>query len=323
MVLTTGFQVGCGDALAEAWTRSAPADPITADRFRKLVLLDVNFDPAGLRIAWDGDELVGAAYAVRRKVAMVGDDLEPGQGWIPFLFVDPAHRRRGVGRRLLTEALDWLRENGRVRADFSSYTPNYILPGLDVERYPAAAALLDSLGFTTLYRAAAMDLSIVDHDIPPKVRDRIDDLRATGYRFSSPTADELVPLVELANEQFNADWGRVIRETTAAGALPDRIIVARDPHGAIIGWGMCAAYENVVDRFGPFGVVTEQRGLGLGEALLHLCLERMRALGAHHAWFLWTGEDTPAGHLYRKSGFTVTRRFDVMRAELTDHKEGS
>lgn len=323
MVLTTGFQVGCGDALAEAWTRSAPGDPITADRFRKLVLLDVNFDPAGLRIAWDGDEVIGAAYAVRRKVAMVGDDLEPGRGWIPFFFVDPAHRRRGVGRKLLTEALDWLRENGRSEADFSSYTPNYILPGLDAERYPAAAALLESLGFSTLYRAAAMDLPVTGHDIPAKVRDRIADLTAKGYRFSSPAADELVPLIELANEQFNADWGRVIRETAAAGALPDRIIVAREPGTGIVGWGMCAAYENVIDRFGPFGVVTRQRGLGLGEVLLHLCLERMRALGAHHAWFLWTGEDSPAGHLYRKTGFTVTRRFDVMRAELTEPEERS
>lgn len=323
MVLTTGFRVGCGEALAEAWTRSAPGDPITAERFRALVLLDVNFDPAGLRIAWHGDDPIGAAYAVRRKVAMVGDDLEPGRGWIPFFFVDPAHRRRGVGRELLTEALDWLRDNGRTEVDFSSYTPNYILPGLDADRYPTAAGLLDSLGFRTLYRAAAMDLAIGDHDIPAPVRDRIAELTAKGYAFSSPTADELVPLIGLAGEHFNADWGRAIRETAASGTPLDRIIVARDPDGELVGWGMCAAYENVIDRFGPFGVVTQQRGAGLGEVLLHLCLRRMRALGAQHAWFLWTGEDSPAGHLYRKTGFTVTRRFDVMRAELPDHGERS
>lgn len=317
MVLTTGFRVGCGDALAAAWTRSAPRDPITAERLRRLVLLDVNFDPEGLRLAWDGDELIGAAYAVRRTVAMTGADLEPQRGWIPFFFTDPAHRRHGIGRALLTEAMDWLRENGRTEVDFSSYTPNYVLPGLDAQRYPAAAALLDSLGFSTLYRAAAMDLSIVDHDIPAKVRDRIADLRAKGFGFSSPTADELVPLIRLADGHFNADWARVIRETAAAGASSERILVARDPSGAVIGWGMCAAYEGVVDRFGPFGVESSQRGLGLGEVLLHLCLERMRALGAHTAWFLWTGEDTPAGHLYRKTGFTVTRHFDVMRAPLT------
>ena len=321
MVSSTGFRVGCADALVDAWTRAAPGDPITADRFRSLVLLDANFDPEGLRIAWDGDTVIGAAYAVRRTVAMVGDDLEPARGWIPFFFVDPAHRRRGVGRRLLTEALDWLRAHGRTEVDFSSYTPNYILPGLDAQRYPEAAKLLASQGFRTLYRASAMDLPIADHLVPTPVHERIAELNAQGYVLSSPTADELVPLIRLAADHFNADWGRAIRETAAAGLPLDRVIVARDPDRRIIGWGMCAAYESVIDRFGPFGVVTERRGLGLGEALLHLCLERMRALGAHHAWFLWTGEDTPAGHLYRKTGFTTTRRFDIMRAEPAPRKE--
>ncbi|ADD42433.1 GNAT family N-acetyltransferase [Stackebrandtia nassauensis] len=320
---TTGFQVGRTDALVDAWTRSAPGDPITTDRFRRLVLLDANFDPEGLRLAWDGDRVIGAAYAVRRRVAMVGDDLEPGRGWIPFYFVDPDRRRHGVGKRLLTEAMDWLRSCGRTEVDFSSYTPNYILPGLDADRYPAAKSLMDSLGFRTLYQASAMTLPIGEHLVPDKVRARVTELRTQGYSFSSPSPDELVPLIELANDHFNADWGRVIRETAAAGLPPDRILVARDPGGEIIGWGMCTAYEGIVDRFGPFGVVDRLRGLGLGEALLHLCLERMRALGGQNAWFLWTGEQTPAGHLYRKTGFTVTRRFHIMRAQLTDHKEQS
>jgi hypothetical protein len=42
----------------------------------------------------------------------------------------------------------------------------------------------------------------------------------------------------------------------------------------------------------------------------------MRAQGLHGAWFLWTGEQSPAGHLYRKAGFHVTRRFDIMSKTL-------
>ncbi|MEU1165473.1 hypothetical protein ABZ372_35400 [Streptomyces sp. NPDC005921] len=33
-----GFRAGDGPRLVEAWRRSAPADPITPDRFRSLVL---------------------------------------------------------------------------------------------------------------------------------------------------------------------------------------------------------------------------------------------------------------------------------------------
>ncbi|MGH8881157.1 MAG: GNAT family N-acetyltransferase, partial [Stackebrandtia sp.] len=201
--------------------------------------------------------------------------------------------------------------------DFASYTPQYILPGLDRHRYPAGAALLERHGFTTLYQAAAMDLPLVDHLVPPVVGEAVDTLRAKGVSFSSPQPDELVSLIRLAHDKFNPDWARAIREAVTAGMPLDRIIVARRDGGEVIGWGMCAAYEGVIDRFGPFGVDAQYRGLGLGKVLLHLCLERMRALGAHSAWFLWTGERTPAGHLYRKTGFTTTRTFDIMRAPLT------
>lgn len=317
MAQITGFRVGQGDTLVDLWRRSAPADPITAPRFRNLVLLDANFDPEGLRLAFEGDKLVGAAYAVRRKVAMVGDDLEPERGWLPFFFVDPDVRGRGIGTQLLTDALNWLRAQGRTEAHFASYTPNYILPGLDRAAYPEAAKLLTRLGFTTLYQAAAMDKSLVGYAPPEKVRTRTAELETAGYTFGTPSDDELVALVSLAHEHFNPDWGRAIRESVGAGLPLDRIVVAREPDGNLVGWAMFAAYEAMIERFGPFGVVTDRRGTGLGEVLLHLTLTRMRALGAHGAWFLWTGENSPAGHLYRKTGFTTTRLFDVMRTPLS------
>lgn len=312
---TRGFRTGDGPQLVEAWRRSAPADPITPDRFRRLVLLDANFDPEGLRVAVDGDRVVGAAYAVRRLTPMTGTDLEPGQGWIPFFFVDPAARGRGLGRRLLTDTLRWLHGEGRSRVDFSSYTPNYILPGLDAEAYPEAAALLESLDFHTLYEAAAMDRGLVGYRFPDDVSRRLDELASRGYRFATPSDDDLVELIALAGNHFGPDWARVIRECLAAGTPLDRIVLARDPSGRPVGWAMHGAYESVDERFGPFGVLEEMRGTGLGKVLLHLVLERMRARGAHSAWFLWTGERSPAGHLYRKTGFTTTRVFRVMRRE--------
>ncbi|WP_255955660.1 GNAT family N-acetyltransferase [Streptomyces odontomachi] len=311
------FRAGDGPQLVEAWRRSAPADPIAPDRFRSLVLLDANFDPQGLRVAVDGGRVVGAAYAVRRLIPLTGTDLEPEQGWIPFFFVDPAARGRGLGRRLLTEALDWLGAHGRTRVDFSSYTPNYVLPGLDAEAYPAAAGLLESLGFRTLYEAAAMDRSLVGYRFPEDVMRRLDELTVQGYRFDTPADDDLVDLVALAGHHFNPDWARAIRECLAAGTPLDRIVVVRDPSGRLVGWAMHGAYESADERFGPFGVLEEMRGTGLGKVLLHLVLERMRARGAHSAWFLWTGERSPAGRLYLKTGFTTTRVFRVMRREAS------
>ncbi|WP_251095835.1 GNAT family N-acetyltransferase [Streptomyces sp. Caat 7-52] len=312
---TRGFRAGDGPRLVEAWCRSAPADPVTPERFRSLVLLDANFDPEGLRVAVDGDRLVGAAYAVRRLRPMAGTDLEPEQGWIPFFFVDPAARGRGLGRRLLTDALDWLHRHGRTRVDFSSYTPHYVFPGLDAEAYPEAAGLLESLGFRTLYEAAAMDRGLVGYRVPEDVARRLAGLTAQGYRFATPSDDDLVDLLALAGGHFGPDWACTIRDCLAAGTPLDRIVAARDPSGRMVGWAMHGAFESVDERFGPIGVLEEMRGTGLGEVLLHLVLERMRARRAHSAWFLWTGERSPAGHMYRKSGFSTTRRFRVMRRE--------
>ena len=306
------FQVGDGPELAAVWTAAAPADPIGYLRFRDLFLLDRNFDPAGLKVAVRNDQIIGAAYAVRRLIAATGNDLEPSTGWIPFFFVHPAHRHHGLGRELLTTAMDWLRDQGRTEVYFSSYTPNYFLPGLDAARYPAALGLLSSLGFEPTYDAVAMDRSLVGYSLPAEIRERADD-----HSFGTPTGDELTALISIAGSEFNPDWARAIREAVVAGLPLERIVVARDPARSIVGWAMHGTYEGVIDRFGPFGVLPSSRGTGLGKILLHLTLERMAGLGAHSAWFLWTGEQSAAGQLYLKSGFTITRKFTILRAGLT------
>jgi GNAT superfamily N-acetyltransferase len=315
------FQVGDGPAIAAGWTAAAPADPISYQRLRDLFLLDRNFDAAGLQVAVINDQIVGAAYAVRRLIAVDADDLEPSAGWIPFFFVHPEYRGRGIGRSLLSAAMDWLRSHGRSEVFFSSYTPNYFLPGLDSARYPSAARLLAGLGFERQYDAVAMDRGLVGYAVPDEVRKRIDDLTAEGYSFGTPTDDELTALITIAGAEFNPDWARAIREGVVSGLPLERIVVARRPGRtqsgrAILGWAMHGTYEAVIDRFGPFGVLPSSRGTGLGKVLLHLTLERMVAAGAHSAWFLWTGEKSAAGQLYLKTGFDITRTFTILRAPL-------
>lgn len=316
-VRISGFRAGDGPAIRDAWLRGLPDDPISEDRWRNLILLDPNFDPDGLRVARSpGGEVLGAAYAVCRRTAMIGADLEPERGWLLFFFVDPPARGQGIGRALVADALGWLRRHGRTEAHFSPYTPNYVLPGLDRQAYPAAAKLLDDLGFTTRYQAVAMDRSLAGYAVPVEVLERAQRLSAAGWALGTPAIDDLPDLVALAGEHFNPDWARAIRETVAGGLPLERIVIARDPSGALVGWAMHGAYEGVIDRFGPFGVREDQRGNGLGKVLLHLTLQRMRAGSAHGAWFLWTGERSPAGRLYQAAGFSVTRRFDVMCKEL-------
>jgi GNAT superfamily N-acetyltransferase len=310
------FRPGDGPAIAAAWTAAAPGDGITYDRFRDLFLLDRNFDPDGLLVATHDGSVVGAAYGVRRRIPADGSDLEPDSGWIPFFFVTPQATRQGLGRRLVRAVMQWLATKGAKTVYFSSYTPNYFLPGLDTARYPEAANLLGTLGFVTEYVCVAMDRSLNDYSMPEHIDHRVASLRADGWSFGSPSGDDLVDLIDIAGRRFNSDWSRAIREGVLGGQPLERIITVRDPDGVMLGWAMHGTYENVLERFGPFGVLPESRGTGLGEVLLHLTLQRMRALGAHSAWFLWTGQTSPAGYLYLKTGFTITRSFAVLHAPL-------
>lgn len=310
------YQAGDAVRIAAAWTEAAPADGITARRFRDLILLDRNFDAAGLFVAEEGGRVVGAAYAVRRLVAHEGADLQSETGWIPFFFVAPSSRGEGLGRILVQQAMTWLRECGASEVVFSGYTPNYVLPGLDTERYPAAAVLLKSLGFETLERPSAMDRSLLGYAMPDEVRSRITDLRDAGWYFGSPGDDDLVALIRIAGDAFSSDWARAIREGIVGGMPEERVVIAKDPAGELLGWAMHGTYESVVERFGPFGVLPASRGTGIGKILLHLTLERMVSLGAHSAWFLWADEGSTASALYARTGFVVTRTFDVLRAKL-------
>ncbi|MEV0310324.1 GNAT family N-acetyltransferase [Nonomuraea fuscirosea] len=308
MVTVRPFQSGDETALVDAWNRSMPADPTTAGWFRDCVLLDPNFDPEGLRVAVAGDDVVGCAYAVRRLIPLApGTDLEPDTGWIPFFFVVPEHRGGGLGRRLVGEAVEFLERLGRTKVDFSSYTPNYVLPGADAELYPDGHRLLEELGFRTLYSPVAMDRALVGYRTPPEVHELLREREREGYVFRSPQVGELPELIRFAADAFNPDWGEAIRQHRD----PERIVIAKKEH--IVGFALYAAYRGIPERFGPFGVDPGQRGTGLGKILLHLTMTRMRAEGLHSSWFLWTGATSPAGHLYAKAGYEITRKFHVMR----------
>lgn len=64
-----------------------------------------NFVPELSPLAFDGDELVGAALSY--------DYPDPGEGWISQLATKATHRRRGIAQALLRTAFGWLHERGR------------------------------------------------------------------------------------------------------------------------------------------------------------------------------------------------------------------
>lgn len=309
------YQSGDEVQIVSLWNECLAKDPTTSKRFRNLVLLDANFDPEGMRLAFEEDRLVGCVYAVRRLLPMFGTDLEPDNGWVPFFFVDRNHRKSGVGAQLIKEATDFLKENDRKNVFFASYAPNYIMPGIDEEAYPEAFQFLTEQDFKTLYSPIAMDRNLVDFQFSRDMKNLKKKRESEGYSFGKAEDKDLYEVIQFANLKFNPDWGRAIREGVLQGLPMERILVARH-EDKVVGFCIYGGYEGVPERFGPFGVDPEEQGKGLGKLLLNNCLQLMKAEGLHGAWFLWTGEKSSAGYLYKKTGFEITRTFHVMKKEI-------
>jgi len=127
------FRAGLLSEVVALWNRSAPADPITRRRFRDLILLDPNFDPAGLKLAFVDGSLAGATYAVRRTVPLHGEDIEPAAGWIVFFFVAPEHRGRGVARALKVEMLTRAKKKGLRAIGTTNDEPNKSMRGINAK----------------------------------------------------------------------------------------------------------------------------------------------------------------------------------------------
>lgn len=314
-IVYRGAGRGDMERISVLMTRAMPRDVVSAERLGRNLLLEPNHDPRGLIIAeHPEDGVIGAAYGT---CAERGVPALPTSGYMTLACVDPGHRRRGIGRGLFERVRDHLAERGATSLTVAGYPQAYFWPGVDAEEHPEGIAFLEACGLAPSGMAAAMSLDLDAWSISDSVRDLVRTRRAEGFRFGPAAVEDLPEVIAFASDRLAPDWGEVLREAAMRDpAAVRRVVAARDPHGAVVGLATYGAYGDTFERFGPFGVDETRRGTGLGRILLSLTLMQMRSEAAHGAWFLWTGEKSPAGHLYASTGFTVSRRFTVMRTDL-------
>ncbi|MGE3315123.1 MAG: GNAT family N-acetyltransferase [Planctomycetaceae bacterium] len=87
------------------------ASGISTESFESLNLSQPYFDPEGLILAFDGEELVGfvhAGFGANEDESNITSE----RGVICAILVHPGYRRRGIGRELLSRAEKYLRDAG-------------------------------------------------------------------------------------------------------------------------------------------------------------------------------------------------------------------
>jgi GNAT superfamily N-acetyltransferase len=76
-------------------------------------------------LAYEGNDVLGSAYGLR-------DRARSEMGRVGGMWVEPARRRRGVGRALLEEVFRWAREHGLRRLGL--WAPSHSLAALALYR---------------------------------------------------------------------------------------------------------------------------------------------------------------------------------------------
>jgi len=103
-IVTREFFIDDYDAVLELWQTVEGLEVADGDN-KEGVAQFITRNPGLSRVAIDGTKIVG--------IAMCGHDGR--RGHIYHVAVDPAYRRYGLGRRLVQEGLDGLRQLGILR----------------------------------------------------------------------------------------------------------------------------------------------------------------------------------------------------------------
>ena len=203
----------------------------------------------------------------------------------------------GLAQSTLSEHLSALREAGLVQA--SGDGPHRYFCA-DPGALDFLAAYLSGLGQRA--RSWSGLVQRVEREGAMQIRDAMSGDATVIARIYNQGIEDRVATLEtmLRSPEERAEW-------LAAKSSRHPVLVATDGDGVVLGWGSLnpfnprPAYDHVVD-FSLY-VGRENRGRGIGDALLGALEERARSLGYHKMVLAAFPTNVPGMRLYERHGF--------------------
>ncbi len=291
--------------VVDLWNRCLPRDEIDLTTFRRKVILDPNFDPRGCYVAAQDGRMMGFMLSVRRRYPYYDLGLEPGKGWITVFFVHPEARRRHIARQLLQRTEAFLVTQEVREISVSDYTPDYFIPGIDLDAYADAAEFLRAQGYRKAANVYGMGRSLVDSAVPEEMQERFDRLRDAGFTVTLFRPTDTIRVLDFLRRNYPGDLFRVAHDRLMEDPACDEIVLALKGD-EVVGF---SHFQD--ERFGPLGIAREYSGRGLGPMLYYATLEQMRKKGKRNLWLAWTSGR--AKDFYYKVGLRVIRRHAIFR----------
>ncbi len=199
----------------------------TLEDWRRLLWLE----PRGCFVAVENGEVVGTVTTTTYGQALA---------WIGMMLVRAEHQRRGIGTRLMRQALEYLRDRG--------------VACVKLDATPAGRLVYEKLGF-----------------VPESTLTR-------WQQPSSGKTQSPEPAVAGVRELTDADWEAVDDSDRAAFgasrtcllrslAHDSRAVLVWPAQGRVVGWGMVRPGANA-DYLGPLVCSSDEGSLSLVAALL-------------------------------------------------------
>lgn len=225
-----------------------------------------------------------------------------------YVAIHPAWRQRGLGRALLTKALERARATGARRVTVYANAHN-----------AAANAFLLAQGFSLVGSSWAL---CAPADLALEAAQWPDGFTVRTYA----EAPQLSTLLEVTNRSYADKWGHAENEqaSTEAGlrqrlasADPGGIFLAFAPEGSVAGFCRAIAAlspqgsvdADLTDEIEQPGVVPEHRHQGLYRPLVLTALHWLRSQGQHAVVLQSWDDNEQTIAIYQEMGFVLMQHF--------------
>ncbi len=302
--------------ILQQWNADMPKDfHLREDLFISQILKQEDIHRPASYVAIDEtDREVG--WIIVKRWNRDGIDAYRGVAWISFLYVVPSHRKQGIGRKLVTLAIDQLRLDG-IHTVHVGKDMNNLFCGVP--------EIFGTKGFF-----AAMDF--VEHDFSVDMHkhvtstDLIPLRQQLNYRIRLATRTDFPKIHAFFAKNFPGRWQQEFIEYDRLGhdgsafvivLHDDRVIAFCRINDSRSGYNMyntnwTATFDHLIG-VGPLGVDDDYRGYGLGFDVTAEAINDAVRRDASDIIIDWTSHI----EFYRKFGFDVWHRYASMTRKLS------
>lgn len=317
LIRMRNFAPGDEEEVVKLWNKVVESgkdySPLTVEGFRNRVINNPNFDPKAAFLACLGETLVGFCLVTIRRELFKARSLEEFPAFLSAIMVHLEYRRRKIGSRLISEATDYLRSQGKKEIRTGYHNPISLFVGIDVNK-EGILNFFSRQGFDE-DREIRMNLSpLRTFEKEKEIGELQERLTQASVSVLALEEQDMQGLLEMLKEEA-IGWYEPMAKDVESGELDMKNIFIAKKEGRIIGFVRVGGSG---DSGGVWGILTrpEERSKGIGTLLLFSALNKIEKDGVKNVGLTTGSDNFPAQRIYKKAGFREVGTFAMLGRKI-------